>query len=135
MSVLIGLGSVCILYPFGHSFAAYLWLLPVVGFGVFGAVGGNAVYFPELFGPSVRASAMAVTNSVGRLFTAGGPLFASMMATSWFGGSIAMATVVVSALIVIALIGLLRLPETHGQFLHGEIPVATTSRPEAAAAH
>src|SRR5690349_13671504 len=73
MSVLIGLGAICVLYPFAHSYAMYLALLPVVGFGVFGTIGGTAVYFPELFGPSVRASAIAVTNSVGRFFTAAGP--------------------------------------------------------------
>jgi MFS family permease len=120
MSVLIGLGAICALYPFAHSYAMYLALLPVVGFGVFGTIGGSAVYFPELFGPSVRASAMAVTNSIGRFFTAAGPLFAGVIATSWFGGSIAMATTVVSALIVIVFIGLFRLPETHGRFIHGE---------------
>jgi len=120
MSVLIGLAAVCTLYPFAHSYAMYLALLPVVGFGVFGTIGGTAVYFPELFGPSVRASAIAVTNSIGRFCTAAGPLFAGAIATGWFGGSIAMATTVVSALIVIALVGLVRLPETHGRFLHGE---------------
>jgi MFS family permease len=126
-SALVGLGAICVLYPFADSFAMYLWLLPVVGFGVFGTIGGNAVYFPELFGPSVRASAMAVTNSIGRFFTAGGPLFAGAIATGWFGGSIAMATTVVSALIVIVFIGLARLPETHGRFVHGE---ALTVAPE-----
>lgn len=127
MSILVGLVAVCILYPFGHSLSAYMWLLPVVGFGVFGVLSGNAVYFPELFGPSVRASAMAVTNSVGRLFTAAGPLFASVIATSWFHGSIGMATVVVSALIVVALIGVVPLPETHGRFLHGETSNVTST--------
>jgi MFS family permease len=130
MSALIGLGAICILYPFADSYAMYLWLLPVVGFGVFGTIGGNAVYFPELFGPSVRASALAVTNSIGRFFTAGGPLFAGAIATGWFGGSIAMATTVVSALIVIVFIGLARLPETHGEFIHGEALTDPSNRVE-----
>ena len=128
MSVLIGLVAICILYPFVHSYAMYLALLPIVGFGVFGTIGGTAVYFPELFGPSVRASAMAVTNSIGRFFTAAGPLFAGAIATGWFGGSIGMATTVVSALIVIVFIGLVRLPETHGRFIHGEELVAVENR-------
>ncbi len=121
MSLVIGLAAVCILYPFAHTYAMYLWLLPVVGFGVFGVLSGNAVYFPELFGPSVRASAMAVTNSIGRLCTAAGPLVAGAIATGWFDGDIAMAATVISALIVIAFIGLAFLPETHGRFLHSEV--------------
>lgn len=121
MSLLIGLGAICALYPFATSYAMYMWLLPAVGFGVFGVLAGTAVYFPELFGPSVRASAIAVTNSIGRLFTAAGPLVAGAIATGWFGGSIAMATTVISALMVIAFIGLAFLPETHGRFLHAEV--------------
>ncbi|MGH3640907.1 MAG: MFS transporter, partial [Mycobacterium sp.] len=120
MSLVIGLGAVCVLYPFADSYAMYMWLLPVVGFGVFGVLSGTAVYFPEVFGPSVRASAMAVTNSIGRLFTAAGPLVAGAIATGWFDGSIGMATTVISALMVIAFIGLAMLPETHGRFLHAE---------------
>jgi MFS family permease len=120
MSLVVGLVAVCGLYPFADTYAAYMWLLPVVGFGVFGVLAGNAVYFPELFGPSVRASAMAVTNSIGRLCTAAGPLVAGAIATGWFDGSIAMATTVISALMVIAFAGLAVLPETHGRFLHAE---------------
>ena len=39
-----------------------------------------------------------------------------------------MATTVVSALIVIVFIGLVRLPETHGRFIHGEELVAVENR-------
>ncbi|HZN83125.1 MAG TPA: hypothetical protein VFC01_26110, partial [Mycobacterium sp.] len=70
---------------------------------------------------SVRASAMAVTNSIGRLCTAAGPLVAGAIATGWFDGDIAMAATVISALIVIAFIGLAFLPETNGRFLHSEV--------------
>jgi MFS family permease len=117
LSLVVGLGAVCALYPFAETYAAYIWLLPVVGFGVFGVLSGTAVYFPEVFGPSVRASAMAVTNSIGRLCTAAGPLVAGAIATGWFDGDIAMAATVISALMVIAFIGLAMLPETRGRFL------------------
>ena len=121
LSLAIGLTAVGVLYPLADTFAMYMWLLPVVGFGVFGVLSGTAVYFPELFGPSVRASAMAVTNSIGRLCTAAGPLVAGAIATGWFDGDIAMAATVISALMVIAFIGLAFLPETHGRFLHSEV--------------
>ncbi|GGJ59839.1 MFS transporter [Streptomyces brasiliensis] len=131
MSLLIGIVGILALYPFAHSYTTYVCLLPVVGFGVFGVLSGNAVFFPELFGPAVRASAMAVTNSIGRFFTAAGPLVAGTIATTWFGGSLAGATTAVSMLIVIAFIGLWFTPETHGRFLYGGAPspVERTSPP------
>jgi MFS family permease len=122
MSLVIGIVGVAVLYPFADSFATYMWLLPVVGFGVFGVLSGNAVFFPELFGPSVRASAMAVTNSIGRFLTAAGPLFAASLATNWFGGSLGRATTAVSLLIVIAFVGLWFTPETRGRFLFADAP-------------
>ncbi|WP_433274901.1 MFS transporter [Pseudonocardia xinjiangensis] len=125
MSLVIGIVAVGVLYPFGTTFTTYMWLLPFVGFGVFGVLSGSAVFFPELFGASVRASALAVTNSIGRLFTAAGPLLAGVIATQWFHGSLALATTAVSGLIVISFIGLAFTPETHGRFLYNDDP--TTS--------
>ncbi len=118
MSLVVGIIGIVVLFPFAHSYWEYLCLLPVAGFGVFGVLSGNAVYFPELFGPSVRASALAVTNSIGRLCTAAGPMVAGLIATVWFGGSLALATTVMSCLIVIAFIGLALVPETRGRFLY-----------------
>jgi hypothetical protein len=43
-----------------------------------------------------------------------------LIATGWFDDDIAMAATVISALMVIAFIGLAFLPETHGRFLHAE---------------
>ena len=74
--VVLGVG---LLYPLADSYTAYLIGLPVVGFGVYSLFSGNSVYFPELFGPAVRASAIAVTNSIGRLATAAGPLLAGIL--------------------------------------------------------
>ena len=134
MSMVIGLIGIGVLYPLVHTFTAYLWLLPVVGFGVFGVLSGSAVFFPELFPAHVRASAMAVTNSIGRFFTAAGPLFAGALATGWFGGSLALAATAVSALLVIAFIGLAFTPETHGRFLTPNPPAPKPGNPRDAVA-
>jgi MFS family permease len=124
MSLVVGIVAVGVLYPFATSYTMYMWLLPFVGFGVFGVLSGNAVFFPEL-GASVRASALAVTNSIGRLLTAAGPLLAGVIATQWFGGSLALATTAVCGLIVISFIGLALTPETHGHFLYSDDPSAS----------
>ncbi len=41
-----------------------------------------------MFPPSVRATGMALANSVGRYITAAGPLIAGVIAASWFGGDL-----------------------------------------------
>ena len=73
-----------------------------------------------------RASAIAVTNSIGRLATAAGPLLAGIIATQWFGGSLALAIASVSGLVVLAIIGLVMLPETHGSMALADDQLVTT---------
>ena len=57
---------------------------------------------------------MALANSVGRYITAAGPLIAGVIAVSWFGGNLGMATTCVAAFGLIALVGLAFAPETQG---------------------
>ena len=56
---------------------------------------------------------MALANSVGRYVTAAGPLIAGVIAVSWFGGNLGMATTGVAAFGLIALVGLAFAPETR----------------------
>jgi MFS family permease len=122
IGMVCGLAGVLALFPFAHTYTPFLFLLPVCGFGVFGVFSGNSVYLPELFGPSVRASAIAVTNSIGRLFTAAGPLVAGAIALAWFGGNLGAATTVVCALLVVSFLGLALVPETRGRFIYPPEP-------------
>jgi MFS family permease len=117
LSLVLGALGIGVLYPFAHTYLPYLLLLPVVGFGVCGVFSGSAVYFPELFAPSVRASALAVTNSIGRICTAAGPMVAGLIAMQWFDGSLALATTAVCGLMVVSFVGLAMVPETRGRFL------------------
>lgn len=98
-----------------RGYAEFLFAMPVLGFGLFGALSGTFIYGPELFPPSVRATALAVCNSVGRTLTAFGPLTAGVIATSWFSGNLGIATASVAALGLIALVGLFFATETRGQ--------------------
>jgi MFS family permease len=91
--------------------------MPLLGFGLFGALSGTFIYAPELFPPSVRATALAACNSVGRYVTALGPLAAGTIATSWFGGDLGIATAVVAAFGLIAVVGLAFCRETRGDAL------------------
>jgi MFS family permease len=118
-TTMIGIG---VLYPFDHSYTVYLWLLPLVGFGVFGSVGGPNVTFPELFPTSVRASATATSNSVGRVFPAMGPLIGGAIATQFFGGHLGVAVTAIGALAILGVLGTILMPESRDT-AHEQVPV------------
>lgn len=101
-------------FPFDRNHTELLIAMPLLGFGLFGALSGTFIYGPELFPPSVRATALAVCNSVGRYVTALGPLTAGVIASSWFDGNLGIATASVSAVGLIAVIGLAFARETRG---------------------
>lgn len=102
-------------FPFDRGYAEFLVAMPILGFGLFGALSGTFIYAPELFPPSVRATALAVCNSVGRYITALGPFVAGVISTSWFGGDLGIATAAVSAVGLVALVGLVFARETRGE--------------------
>ncbi|ORA33331.1 MFS transporter [Mycobacterium aquaticum] len=106
--------SIVYTFVFDRTYAEFLVAMPVLGFGLFGSLSGLFVYGPELFPTSVRATALAVANCVGRYLTAGGPVVAGVIATSWFSGNLGLATASVAALGSIAVVGLIFAPETRG---------------------
>ena len=110
----ISAAAVAWTFPFDRGYTEYLIALPFLGFGLFGALSGTFIYAPELFPPSVRATALAVCNSVGRYVTALGPLTAGAIATSWFDGNLGLATASVAALGLVAVVGLAFARETLG---------------------
>lgn len=121
--------SIAYLFPFEHTYTTYLIVIPIVGFGLFGALSGNFVYGPEMFSPSMRASGIALANSIGRYITAAGPLVAGVIATSWFGGNLGLATAVLAATGVIALVGLYFAPETRDAELPTDTLHSTSTEP------
>lgn len=50
------------------------WMMPLLGFTVWSALGGYAIYFPELFPTRLRATGTGVCYNVARYLTAGGIL-------------------------------------------------------------
>jgi len=115
--------SVAFLFPFPHTFGTFLAVIPICGFGLYGALSGILVYGPELFPPSVRATGMALYNGIGRYVTASGPLVAGVIAASWFGGDLGIATTCIVGVGMLGAIGLLFAPETRG------LPLPTDAQP------
>ncbi len=114
ISFMVSAAAVGWTFPLERSYTELLIAMPLLGFGLFGALSGTFIYGPELFPPSVRATALAVCNSVGRYITALGPLTAGVIASSWFDGNLGIATASVSAIGLIAVIGLAFAHETRG---------------------
>jgi MFS family permease len=127
-SFAISATSVAVLFPFPHGWASFLVVIPVCGFGLYGALSGILVYGPELFPPSVRATGMALYNGIGRYLTAVGPLVAGVIAASWFGGDLGLATTCVVAVGLLGAIGLFFAPETRGVALPTDPVPAGTDR-------
>ncbi|MGH7290020.1 MAG: MFS transporter, partial [Myxococcota bacterium] len=120
VSFVVSAVTVAWTFPFDRGYTEFLVVMPLLGFGLFGALSGTFIYAPELFPPSVRATALAVCNSVGRYVTALGPLAAGAIAASWFDGNLGLATAAVAAFGLIALIGLAFARETRGHPLPTE---------------
>jgi MFS family permease len=119
--------SVAYLFPFPHTYGQFLAVIPIAGFGLYGALSGILVYGPELFPPSVRATGIALYNGIGRYITACGPLVAGVLAASWFGGDLGLATTCVVAVGMLGALGLLFAPETRGEALPTDPAVTTTT--------
>lgn len=115
LSFVISAAAIAYVFPFEHSYQEFLVAMPILGFGLFGALSGTFIYGPEVFPPSVRATALALVNSVGRFVTATGPLIAGVIATSWFSGNLGLATATIAAVGLIAFAGLAFAPETRGK--------------------
>ncbi|HEY5853194.1 MAG TPA: MFS transporter, partial [Aldersonia sp.] len=115
LSFVVSAAAIAYVFPFDHSFRGFVVAMPILGFGLFGALSGTFIYGPEVFPPSVRATALALVNSVGRFVTAAGPLVAGVIATSWFGGSLGLATATIAAFGLIAFVGLAFARETRGK--------------------
>ncbi|MGK3940003.1 MFS transporter [Streptomyces caeruleatus] len=131
-SFAVSAAGVGFLFPFDHAWATFLAVIPVAGFGLYGALSGILVYGPELFPPSVRATGIALYNGIGRYLTATGPLVAGVIAASWFGGDLGLATTCVVAVGMLGALGLLFAPETRGQALPTDPTSTSTSDPESA---
>lgn len=113
--------TIAVIFPFDRPLGVFLGAMPVLGFALFGSLSGSFIYGPELFPTSLRATAIAFCNSVGRIFTAAGPLVAGVIATSWFAGNLGIATTVIAALGVVGLIGVAFATETRGKPLPTDV--------------
>jgi MFS family permease len=88
---------------------------PIMGFFASGVTAGFAIYFPELFPTSIRATAQGFCFNFARFFSAAGPLLAGLLTAAH--GSFAPAIATIGSIYFVGLIILMFARETKGQAL------------------
>ncbi len=105
-----------------REFSQIFWMLPLMGFGQLGVFGVMAVYLPELFPTSLRATGTSFCYNVGRFLAATAPLTIGQMVKKLGGNIEAFRTAgcYVSLVLVVGILALPFLPETRNQPLPEE---------------
>lgn len=100
--------------------AARLWMLCLVGAGVYGVFGGFTFYLPELFPARLRATGAGFCYNIGRVFAAAGPLVVGAVTATAGGSSGALMRVLCYVALVplgAALLSRFLIVETRGRSL------------------
>lgn len=97
------------------EFAHALLISPLMGFFAAGVFTGFAVYLPELFPTSIRATAQGFCYNFARFFSAAAPFIAGALISAH--GAFAPAIAMVSCIYLLGLVVLIFARETRGQAL------------------
>lgn len=104
------------------------YLYPLLGFCTLIPFGGYAVYFPELFPTRLRTTGIGFCYNVGRYIAALGPItfgsIAALLAGRFAIQGFRLAAVIVAAVYIIGIVAAFIGPETKGQPLPEDQPVA-----------
>lgn len=111
---LVAIGIVPLTCYVPQTYGQLLWILPVFGFFTLGIHAGYAIYFPELFPDSLRATGAGVCFNGGRLLAAP-VLYFSGELKAMPGMDLRTAITLLSSLYVLGLILIRFMPETKGQ--------------------
>ncbi|MSU66381.1 MAG: MFS transporter [Opitutus sp.] len=105
-----------------RQFSQIFWMIPIMGFGQIGVFGVFAIYLPELFPTSLRATGTSFCYNVGRILAATAP-FTMGRITASLGGDVEAfrtAGLWVSLVLLVGIFALPFLPETRNQPLPEE---------------
>lgn len=95
------------------------WMMPILGFAVWSALAGYAIYFPELYPTRLRSSGTGLCYNVARYLTAGGVLILGQLVGMFRGMGYAEplrpAAMALSGVYLVGIAVLPWLPETKGR--------------------
>jgi MFS family permease len=105
-----------------REFSQIFWMIPIMGFGQIGVFGVFAVYLPELFPTSLRATGTSFCYNVGRFLAATAPFTIGRITASLGGDVEAFRTagLWVSGVLLVGIFVLPFLPETKDRPLPAE---------------
>ena len=105
-----------------REFSQIFWMIPIMGFGQIGVFAVFAIYLPELFPTSLRATGTSSCYNVGRILAATAPFTIGKITASLGGDveSFRTAGIYVSFVLLLGIIVLPFLPETKGRPLPDE---------------
>jgi MFS family permease len=105
--------SVPTTFLFASQFSHAVMATPIMGYFAAGVTTAFAIYFPELFPTSIRATAQGFCFNFARFFSAAGPLLAGVLTSAH--GSFAPAIATIGSVYFVGLIVLLFARETKGK--------------------
>jgi MFS family permease len=122
LALLASFLATVMVFKFMREFSQIFWMIPIMGFGQIGVFGVFAVYLPELFPTSLRATGTSFCYNVGRFLAATAP-FTIGRITASLGGDVEAfrsAGLWVSGVLLVGIFVLPFLPETKDRPLPAE---------------
>lgn len=122
LSLLLAFASTVLVFKFMRNFSDIFWMIPLMGFGQLSVFAVYAIYLPELFPTSLRATGTSFCYNFGRVAAATSPFTVGQITKS-LGGNLEgfrTAGLWMSLVLLLGLLVLPMLPETKDQPLPEE---------------
>lgn len=122
VALILSFASTVLVFKFLREFSQIFWMIPLMGFGQLGIFALYAIYLPELFPTSLRATGTSFCYNFGRVVAATAPFTVGQI-TKRLGGDMEgfrTAGLWVSLVLLLGLLVLPMLPETKGKALPEE---------------
>lgn len=122
LSMILSFGSTVLVFQGMRHFSDIFWMIPLMGFGQLGAFSVYAIYLPELFPTSLRATGTSFCYNFGRVVAATAPFTVGMITKKLSGNLEAFRTAgtLMSLVLLLGLAVLPFLPETKDKPLPEE---------------
>lgn len=117
LALALSFGSTVLVFKGLREFSQIFWMIPLMGFGQLGVFAVYAIYLPELFPTSLRATGTSFCYNVGRVVAATAPFTVGQITKS-LGGNLEgfrTAGLWVSLVLLVGILVLPLLPETKDQ--------------------
>jgi Arabinose efflux permease len=124
ISFVAALAATVLTFSSLHRPGQILWMIPLLGFATMLAIGGYAIYLPELYPTRLRSSGVGFTYNAGRIIAAMGPFLLGSLTMAFQNAGMQSpfraAAISLSSVYLIGVVAIAFAPETRGQPLPEE---------------